>query len=217
MTFEEFIDEDLFGIKPKKVKKVKTIKESETDIKKILGEADEEPSLDAEKSAPEGDKEKPIETKKDTSSLSAKDAKSDKSKKTVEKKEVDGELVMTVQLSISDEDQGKIEIGDKEYLGITNINALLSLYDIDTNNVTDPEKTTETLQLSVQEVTSKGDHNSVLLVMRSNVDGTVSINVLVNDLGTTFEDINAAITFFNTQYVNNIINIINKNLHNDEE
>jgi hypothetical protein len=208
MNFEEFIDNNLFGIKPKtKKREKKVIKESNTDIKKIL--EDEEVPVDAPSA--EGEEESKS-AKKDTSSLSAKDTKSEKSKETAEKKEVDGELVMTVQLSISDEDQGKMEIGDKEYLGITNINALLSLYDIDTNNVTDPAKTAETLSLSVQEVTSKGDHNSVLLVMRSNVDGTVSINVVVNDLGQTFEDLNAAITYFNTQYQNNILNIINKNL-----
>jgi len=206
-TMEDLINENLFGVKPTiKTKRKSQIRESETNLKQILGEADEK----------NGEKVKEAETDKNNevsdkaSTLDSADASAEESKKKTKKKEAKGELVMTVSLSISDSDQGKIEIGEEEYASITNISSLLSLYDINTKNLTDPEKTTETLSLTTQEEVSKSEKNSVSLMMRSNIDGTLSINVLVNELGQTFDNVNAAIQYFNQQYQNNILNIINK-------
>jgi len=190
-TMEDLINESLYGLKPKRVKK--QIKENEIDIKKILKEKEETLSDKASK-------------------LDSADASAESSKESASKKEAKGDLVMTVALTISDSDQGKIEIGSEEYASITNISSLLSLYDINTKNLIDPEKTTETLNLTVQEELSKSSKNNISLMMRSNVDGTISINVLVNELGQTFDNINNAINYFNTQYQNNILNIINKEI-----
>lgn len=201
-TMEDLINESLYGKKPKKKRKPRKIKESKTDVKKILGEAEDE----KEKVEKEAGKEQ----SDDASTLDAKDASAEKAKEDADKKEAKGELVMTVTLTISDSDQGKLEIGEEEYGSITNINSLLSLYDIDTKNLVDPEKSTDTLNLVVQEEVSNSDKNNISLMMRSNVDGTLSINVLVNELGQPFDNIDGAIQYFNQQYQNNILNIINK-------
>lgn len=195
-TMEDLINESLYGMKPKKKKQPKKIQESETDVKKILHEADDE------KETEEGDK--------DASTPDPSDASAGSSQEKALNKEPDGDLVMTITLTISGSDQGKQQIGEDEYASITNINSLLSLYDIDTKNIVDPEKTTETLELTVQEEVSSSDKNNISMMMRSNIDGTISINVLVNELGQTFDNLDSAIQYFNQQYQNNILNIINK-------
>lgn len=202
-TMEDLINESLYGLKPKPKKNKTQIKESEVNVKKILGEADEEKPKEEKKQKEKGE---------EASTLDASDATAQGSKEKANKKEAKGDLVMTVTLSISDIDQGKIEIGAEEYGSITNISSLLSLYDINTKNLIDPEKTTETLNLTVQEELSKSEKNNVSMMMRSNIDGTISINVLVNELGQPFDNINNAINYFNTQYQNNILNIINKEI-----
>lgn len=201
-TMEDLINESLYGLKPKHKKKTQ-IKESEVNVKNILGEAEEEKPKEEKKQKEKGE---------EASTLDASDATAQGSKEKTKKKEAKGDLVMTVTLSISDIDQGKIEIGSEEYGSITNISSLLSLYDINTKNLIDPEKTTETLNLTVQEELSKSEKNNVSMMMRSNIDGTISINVLVNELGQPFDNINNAINYFNTQYQNNILNIINKEI-----
>ncbi len=201
-TMEDLINESLYGLKPKHKKKTQ-IKESEVNVKNILGEAEEEKPKEEKKQKEKGE---------EASTLDASDATAQSSKEKTKKKEAKGDLVMTVTLSISDIDQGKIEVGSEEYGSITNISSLLSLYDINTKNLIDPEKTTETLNLTVQEELSKSEKNNVSMMMRSNIDGTISINVLVNELGQPFDNINNAINYFNTQYQNNILNIINKEI-----
>ena len=198
-TMEDLVNESLYGIKPKKKKKTK-IKESETNIKDIIAEADEEETKDKE------------ETSDDASMLDSSDATAESSQEKASKKEADGELVMTITLTISGADQGRMEIGENEYASITNINSLLSLYDIDTKNLIDPEKATETLELTVQEEVATSDKNNVSMMMRSNIDGTISINILVNEMGQTFDNLDSAIQYFNQQYQNNILNIINKEI-----
>lgn len=204
-TMEDLINESLYGLKPKPKKNKTQIKESQVNLKNILGEAEEE-----KEEKPKEKKQKDKGEK--ASTLDASDATAKGSKEKVDKKEAKGDLVMTVSLSISDIDQGKIEVGSEEYGSITNISSLLSLYDINTKNLIDPEKTTETLSLTVQEELSKSEKNNVSMMMRSNIDGTISINVLVNELGQPFDNINNAINYFNTQYQNNILNIINKEI-----
>lgn len=196
-TMEDLVNESLYGIKPKK-KKPKKIQESETNVKDIISEADEE------------EKKDDSDDSGDASTLDSADATAEYSKEKASNKRTDGELVMTVTLTISGSDQGKMEIGENEYASITNINALLSLYDIDTKNLVDPEKATETLELTVQEEVATSDKNNVSMMMRSNIDGTISINILVNELGQTFDNLDSAIQYFNQQYQNNILNIINK-------
>lgn len=200
-SMEDLLNESLYGVKPKKKKKKKEIKETQVDVKEILGEAEKDENKDDEGTE---------DGKDDVSTLDSWDATAEASKDKADKKDAKGELVMTVSLIISDADQGKLEIGVDEYASITNINSLLSLYDIDTKNLIDPEKTTDTLELTAQEEVSTSDKNSMSLMMRSNVDGTLSINVLVNELGQPFDNIDTAINYFNQQYQNNILNIINK-------
>lgn len=200
-SMEDLINESLYGKKPKKKRKPNKVKESITDVKKILGEAEEKEKEEEEAGKEQSD---------DASTLDAKDATAEKAKEDADKKEAKGELVMTVTLTISDSEQGKMEIGEDEYASITNINSLLSLYDIDTKNLVDPKKSTDTLSLIVQEEVSNSDKNNITMMMRSNVDGTLSINILVNELGQTFDNIDSAIQYFNQQYQNNILNIINK-------
>jgi hypothetical protein len=209
-TLDDLVNETMFGIKPKK-KVTKKIQESKIDLNKIF-EADDDKK---EKSEDEQDSDKEQEND-DASSLDASDATSKESKKKTKKKEIKGDLVMTVSLEISDTDQGKIEIGSKEYASITNISSLLSLYDINVKNLVDPEKTSDTLNLTVSETVSKAENNSITLVMRSNVDDTISINVLVNELGQTFDNIESALVYFNQSYQNSIVNIINKTIRVSE-
>ncbi len=204
-TMEDLINESLYGKKPKKKRKPKKIKETEVDVKEILGEAEEEKEEKEEKKDSE-------EKVNNASTLDAKDATAEKSKEDADKKEAKGELVMTVNLTISDAEQGKLEIGEEEYASITNMSSLLSLYDIDAKNIIDPKKSTDTLTLTVQEEVSNSDKNNIAMMMRSNVDGTLSINILINELGQPFDNIDSAIQYFNQQYQNNILNIINKEI-----
>jgi len=197
-TMDDLLDECLYGKKKKKKKKIKKIIETKVNVKEILGEAEDKDKAENEKTAD------------DASTLDAKDATAEKSKEDADKKELKGDLVMTISLTISNSNQGKLEIGEEEYASITNINSLLSLYDIDTKNLIDPEKATDTLTLTIEEQVSKSDKNNIALVMRSNVDGTLSINILINEMGQPFDNIEAAIVYFNQQYQNNILNIINK-------
>jgi len=208
-TMEDLINESLYGLKQKPKKNKVQVKESQVNVKKILGEEEEKEKEREEKPKKEKDQKKSGE---EASTLDASDATAKGSKEKTKKKEAKGDLVMTVSLSISDTDQGKIEVGSEEYASITNVSSLLSLYDINTKNLIDPEKTTETLTLTVQEELSKSEKNNVAMMMRSNIDGTISINVLVNELGQPFDNINNAINYFNTQYQNNILNIINKEI-----
>lgn len=194
-TMDDLLDECLFNKPKKNKKKRKEIKETVVDVKKILGEAEDKGA------------EEDVE---EASTLDAKDATASKSKDDAEKKDAKGELVMTVSMKISDVDQGDLEIGEEEYASITNINSILSLYDISTKNLVDPNKATDTLSITVEEEVSNSDKNNISMVMRSNVDGTMSINVLVNELGQTFDNIDSAIQYFDRQYQNNILNIINK-------
>jgi hypothetical protein len=119
---------------------------------------------------------------------------------------------MTVNLSIDDEPQGKMEIGAEEYLYYSHVGMILDLYEIKVENIKDPDKSSDKLELTVAEEVSNSEKNTVRLFMAA-VDNISSITVLVNEMQQPFTDINQAIQFFDQQYQNNILNIINKEVH----
>lgn len=218
-NLEDFLNEELLGVKPPKKKKEKKVEWKESDPKDILGEAD-----DSNPKTDKGDKNKEDDSNNE---IDDEDARaSDNDGKTEPKPDDDeddsfkiepekpnhtpkGKKVMEVSLSLSDSDFGEVEIGDEEYASVTNLSSLLSFYSIDTKKLIDPSTTTETLNLSVKEVISQIG-NSISMMMQLNTDKTISINVLVNEMGQTFQNIEGAISYFNNQYQNNILNVVNK-------
>jgi hypothetical protein len=200
-TLEDLVEETLNGKKPKKKRKPKKIKESETNVKEILGEAEEEDK-----------EEEPKDKKDDAAELDSWDATAEASKEKAKKREPKGDLVMTVNLSIDDEPQGKMEIGAEEYLYYSHVGMILDLYEIKVENIKDPDKSSDKLELTVAEEVSNSEKNTVRLFMAA-VDNISSITVLVNEMQQPFTDINQAIQFFDQQYQNNILNIINKEVH----
>jgi len=223
-NLEDFLNEELLGVKPSKKKK--KIEWEESDPKEILGEAGEDSntpdtnlnkkkknkkSSESEEETDVGDDED-TRTSDDTSNEPKPDSDEDEEFRIKPEKpnhQPQGKKVMEVSLSLSDTDFGEVEIGDEEYASVTNLSSLLSFYEIDTQKLKDPKTMTETLKLSVKEVISQIG-NSISIMMQLNTDDTISINVLVNELGQTFQDIAAAINYFDSQYQNNILNIINK-------
>lgn len=186
MNMEELVEQVLFD---KKLKKRKKIEE------KVEKSSDEEEDLKAKKNKEEKEQEKEEEEEKEEKDAEAED-----------------NVVIKVTLEISGTDQGEQEIKESEYTTFTNMSSILSLYDINTKNVMDPNKTTESLTLNVEEQISRSSKNTITFAMRLNVDETISINVLVNEMGQTFNNMQQAIQYFDQQFQNNILNILNKEL-----
>jgi len=203
-SMDEALDEILFDKKSPKKKTRKRINEveveKESDVSHIIEQ--EDTSDDAEDSSEDDD----------ASTADAEDATAGESRKSAKKRKPKGEKVMEVSLSLSGEDQGTIEIGSEEYATITDMSALMDLFDIDAGKLSNPETTVKSFVLSIQEFASQTNENSLSIMMQSNRDETFSINVLVNEIGQTFNDIERAINYFNTQYQQNILDIINKEI-----
>lgn len=216
-NLEDFLNEELLGVKPPKKKKEKKVEWRESDPKDILGEADDSnPKVDEKGKNKEDDSNN--ETDDEDARASDDDGKTEPKPDEDDSFKIEpekpnhtpkGKKVMEISLSLSDSDFGEVEIGDEEYASVTNLSSLLSFYSIDTKKLTDPNTTTETLNLSVKEVISQIG-NSISIMMQLNTDETISINVLVNEMGQTFQNVEGAISYFNNQYQNNILNVVNK-------
>lgn len=213
-NLEDFLNEELLGIKPTSKKNTKKkIEWEESNPKDILGEDEEKKpkkSDDKEDDKNSSDDEDARSSDDDSNEPKPDDEEENfKIEPTKPNHEPKGKKVMEFSLSLSDSDFGEVEIGSEEYASITNLSSILSFYEIDTKKLTDPNTTTETLKLAVKEVISQIG-NSISLMMQLNTDETISINVLVNEMGQTFQDIGAAISYFDNQYQNNILNVVNK-------
>lgn len=200
---DEALDEILFDKKTKKRKpKIEKQEEKKDDVKDIVEAEDEITADDSDTDAEEN--------ADDASTDDAEDATAKSSRKAANKRKPKGEKVLEVSLSISGVDQGTIEIGSEEYATITDMSALMDLFDIDAGNISDPKKTVKSFVLSIQEFASQTNENTLSIMMQSNKDETFSINVLVNEIGQTFSDIQRAVNYFNTQYQQTILDVINK-------
>lgn len=213
LDLEDFLNEELLGIKPKNEKKAKKKiewKESnpndifEEDEKKSDEADDDENSRAAASAEDDSPKEDSIEDKK----------KKEKDSPKITPEKVDhktqGKKVMEVSLSLSGQDYGTVDIGDEEYASVTGISSLLGFFNIDTNKIQDPKTSTESLTLEVKETISQSQNFATLTMRTNENDGTISINVLVNDMGQPQENMPAAIKYFNNAYQINILNVINK-------
>lgn len=218
LDLEDFLNEELLGIKPKKVKKKKEKLEwKEADTKDLLEQDDEKKKnkddveyVDSEntRTGDEDDSNPKLGNKHDNE----KDKKSDTPNLSPEKVNhiTQGKKVMEVTLELSGQDYGTADIGDEEYASITGLSSLLSFFDVNTEKLQDPKTATESLNLTARETVSQAE-NTITLTMRTNQnDGTISINVLVNELGQPQDNMQQAITYFNNVYQNNILNVINK-------
>ena len=217
LDLEDFLNEELLGIKPKKVKKKKEKLEwKEADTSEIFEQEDEK-KKNSDKDVEYTDDENTRTGEEDNSNPKI-GSKDDKEKESdVPKIEPDkvnhttqGKKVMEVTLELSGQDYGTADIGDEEYASITGLSSLLSFFDVDTKKLQDPNTTTESLNLTARETISQAE-NTITLTMRTNQnDGTISINVLVNELGQPQDNMEQAITYFNNVYQTNILNVINK-------
>ena len=209
---EDIVDEVLTGRK-KKAKTEKTppvqLENDEVNLQRIF-EDDTPPTPEkAETPAPTSAADKKGD---DPGDMSPEDATAKKSREVANKHVPVGDKVMEVSLSISDVDYGKIEVGEKEYSSITDISALLGLFDINARDITDPKKAVNKISLSIEETISSSMKNTVSLSMQMNPDDTMSISVKIGDLGQPFTDLEQALKYFNTQYQLNVWDIINKSL-----
>lgn len=208
LDLEDFLNEQLLGTKPKSKLKKKEIKWEESNPNKIFEESEDDENNEGDtEDSRSGDEEgnEPKETKE-------KDDDSPKITPEKVKHETLGKKVMEISLSLSGQDYGTADIGDEEYASITDLSALLSFFNIDTNKIQDPKTSTESLTLDVKETISQSQ-NSTTLTMRTNKnDGTISINVLVNEMGQTHNSMPAAINYFNSAYQINILNVINREI-----
>lgn len=201
-SMDEALDEILFNKKTKQSKKrITKVEEKQNDVKDLIEQDENNEDEDITDNEENAD---------DASTDDAKDATAKESRKAAKKRKSKGEKVMEVSLSISGVDQGTIELGSEEYATITDMSALMDLFDIDAGNITDPKKTVKSFVLSIQEFASQTNENTLSIMMQSNKDDTFSINVLVNEIGQTFNDIARAVSYFNTQYQITILDVINK-------
>ena len=206
-NMEEALDEILFDKKPSKKKRKRIqekTEEKKTDVENIIEAEAEE---DADYDDIDGE-----EAADDASTADADDATAKESRKDASKRKPKGEKVLEAGLAIDGVDQGTMEIGSEEYGTITDMSALMDLFDINASNLTDPEKTVKSFVLSIQEYASQTNENTLSMMMQSNKDETFSINVLVNEIGQTFSDLPKAVNYFNTQYQQSILDTINKEL-----
>jgi hypothetical protein len=207
---EDIIDEVLTG-KKKKIRKEEKApvqsKNEEVNLQRIF--EDDAPTATQADTSPDDQPETSVDAPGDSA---PKDATAKETKKTAEKHVPVGDKVMEVSLSISDVDYGKVEVGAEEYSSITDLSALLGLFDINARDLTDPNKAVTKISLSIEETISSSNKNTVTLSMQMNPDDTMSISVKVGDLGQPFTNIEQALKYFNTQYQLNVWDIINKTL-----
>ena len=219
VSMEDIIEEVLAGKKRNRAEKITApieLKNEEINLQRIF-EDDTPPAPAAAQSQEQTPATKNNDSKEKTDDqtsgeLAPEDATAKKSRDEAEKHVPVGDKVMEVSLSISDVDYGKIEIGSKEYESITDLSALLGLFDVNARDLTDPKKAVNKISLSIEETISSSTKNIVSLAMQLNPDDTMSISVKVGDLGQPFTDLDKALMYFNTQYQSNVWDIINKSL-----
>ena len=218
VSMEDIIEEVLTGKKRSRTEKVAApveLKNEEINLQRIFeDDAPPAPTTSQPKEqAPAAKNNDAKDTKKsDPGDMNPEDATAKKSRDEAEKHVPIGDKVMEVSLSISDVDYGKIEIGSKEYESITDLSALLGLFDVNARDLTDPKKAVNKISLSIEETISSSTKNIVSLSMQLNPDDTMSISVKVGDLGQPFTDLEKALMYFNAQYQSNVWDIINKSL-----
>lgn len=223
-NMSDFVDE-LLEMKKKASQKKMKLKESEIDVNNIISEDEKViPSDDAEDTDEEEDKEdepkiEPIPDDKEEDEDGGEGLTKEKlvyrSQKASKKHSPRGETkVMEVSMSVDGEDLGKIEVGNEEYGTLTDINSILDLYNLSANEVMDSNLDVDAITISAQEEVSQSesDKENVSIMMRMNKDGTLGINVLVNEIGQTFNDLNSAVAYFDRQYQTNILDTINKKI-----
>lgn len=210
-NLEDFLNEELLGQKPKKQtkKKKKQLEWNESDPKEILEQEsdkqDKSDSDDQESDEELSDKEAEVQYKDDEEKDGVK-IEPDKPSHTP-----DGERVMEISLALSGQDYGSIEIGSNEYSFVTDLNKILSYFNISGKKLQNPETTVESLSLTVKELKSQ-TKNTVQLNMGMDVDDNVGINVKVNEMSQIHKDIASAVNYFNIQYQNYIIKTIDSEL-----
>lgn len=219
-NMSDFVDEILEGKKKKPLKK-KEIKESEIDVNEIIAEdekvipsdddeEEKEEEKDEEETLPIPDEE---ETDQEEEGPLSKEDVVYKSQRAAKAHTMQGDSkVMEVSMSLDGKDLGKIEVGSDEYGTLTDINSILDLYDLSSAEVLNAELDVTSITITAQEEVSQSDSDkeNVSIMMRMNKDGTLGINVLVNEIGQTFNDLNSAIAYFDRQYQSNILDTINK-------
>lgn len=202
-NMSDVIDECL-GVK--KIKQKNEIKKPIIDLKNILEQDEDDITLPDEES-PEKEtlnqetEQEPIVDKKELIK-SARQAAKDH--------EIKGDKILELAVKIDDHSLGNIEIGGEEYGTLTDVNSLLDLYSLSSNEFINPKSKIKSLSITVQEEVSQTDKGNISLMMKMNKDETVSINVLVNEIGQTFDKIETAIQYFDNQYKTNILDVINK-------
>jgi hypothetical protein len=194
----DFVDEVLTG---RKRKKDVEIKESVTDVKKILEQEADKTTLSADDHT-------------DKVKIGGRDEDEPKDPR------FKGETkVMTVKLSIGDKDYPPIEVSKQQYekSAITDFSSLVSMFDIDKRKLVAQDSSPTSFTLTAEESVSKSGNNSVSISLTSNTDQTISAKVTLNGESTAFDLLDSAVKDFDQIFLDNIIKTVDKELQSENE
>ncbi len=220
----DLLDNVLFNkpIKPA----VKPIEETIIDVKKILGEADEETlnqiaaevgaNQPAPAPAPEAEPTPPAPAEQgavqpipdegpDTGTL---EDYVKRARKIVKEHEPKGDLVLEIALQLEDRSCGKLQIGSEEYETITGWKIIFDKFGIEYKAVPDSIKS---FRIDCETKYSQTENDSVGISVELSGDGeTLGIQVFYNEEGNIMDDLEQALNEFNRRYREYIITAINE-------
>jgi hypothetical protein len=224
---DDFIDECLTGKKVKKKKKV--MKESKIDVNDILSEADDKKKKEDDVELmvqPDKKKKKEKKDDEDKDEMEKPDKSSDMSlgeEPKISKKDIiekakaasdeykpKGEVVMITELFIDDKTLGTLEVGEEQYTAFVGFKSFLDKYKIKTEDLSSIDSDSDTsikMKLRINE-DYINEKNDLLFEVTTLSDGSVAVNVFINEIPQTFADLASSITYFDTLYKSNILDII---------
>lgn len=211
--------DNVFFNKP--IKKSAEIKETIIDVSKILGEAEDDSTLDsiASTAVPEPT-EPPTETapsengETKTQPIPEEDAMTNvdtfvkRARKIASKHEPKGELVLEIALQLEGKSCGKLQIGSEEYSTLTGWKIIFDKFGIKSKAVPESIKS---FRIDCETKYSQTENESVSIAVELAGDGeTLGIQVFYNEEGTIMDDFEQALNEFNRRYREYIISAINE-------
>jgi hypothetical protein len=222
ISMADLLDNVLFDKPIKPV--VKPIVETEIDVKKILGEADEEtlnqiaaevggqPESATPTPEPTPTEQSPSQTvqpipDEGVASGTLEDYV-ERARKITKEHEPKGDLVLEIALQLEEKSCGKLQIGSEEYETITGWKIILDKFGIEYKAVPDAIKS---FRIDCETKYSQTESDSVGISVELSGDGeTLGIQVFYNEEGNIMDDLEQALNEFNRRYREYIITAINE-------
>ena len=133
-----------------------------------------------------------------------------KSRAASEEYKTKGEIVMITELLIDGKSLGKLNIGEEQYTAFVGFKSFLDKYKIKTEDLSaidSDSDTSITMKLKINE-DYINEKNDLLFEVTTLSDGSIAVNVFINEIPQTFADLTSSITYFDTLYKSNILDII---------